>query len=102
MSLPRPTHDRRLEDKGIEGMTDNPSDDTFDKVRLYRELVLQYEKLDEEIDALIMAANGVPDKMSPEDRSRYRELAQRRDELQNEMRWLEQQLMEEDDSSKSE
>ncbi|MBZ0300594.1 MAG: hypothetical protein K8J31_12670 [Anaerolineae bacterium] len=82
-------------------MSDNPND-SFDKVRLYRELVLQYEKIDEEIDALIMAVNGVPDKMSPTDRARYRELARRRDELQNEMRWLEQQLMEEDDQTKTE
>ena len=82
-------------------MADNPND-TFDKVRLYREVVLQYEKVDEEIDALIMAANGVPDKLSPAERDRYRELARRRDELQNEMRWLEQQLMEEDDQPKTE
>ncbi len=82
-------------------MADN-SDDTFDKVRLYRELVLQYEQIDEEIDALIMAVNGVPEKLSPHERDRYRELARRRDELQNEMRWLEQQLMEEDDQTKTE
>jgi hypothetical protein len=77
-------------------------DDSFDKVRRYRELVLRYEKLDEVIDALIMAAGGVPDKMSPDDRERYRELARQRDELQNEMRWLEQQLMEEDDQTRTE
>jgi hypothetical protein len=82
-------------------MTDNPND-TFDKVRLYRELVLQYEQIDEAIDALIMAANGVPDKMSLEDRTRYHELARRRDELQNEMRWLEQQLMGDDEQSPTE
>jgi chromosome segregation ATPase len=78
-------------------MSDQP-DDSFDKVRQYRELVLQYEKIDEEIDALIMAVDGVPDKLSPADRDRYREMANRRDELQNEMRWLEQQLMAEDDN----
>jgi hypothetical protein len=82
-------------------MADNP-DDTFDKVRLYRELVLEYEKIDAEIDALIMAVDGAPDKMSAQERAHYRELARRRDELQNEMRWLEQQLMEEDDQSKTE
>jgi hypothetical protein len=76
-------------------MSDQPND-SYDKVRLYRELVLQYEKIDEEIDALIMAVDGVPDRLSPADRDRYRQLANRRDELQNEMRWLEQQLMADD------
>ena len=82
-------------------MSDQPND-SLDKVRQYRELVLQYEKIDEEIDALIMAVDGVPDKLSSADRDRYRELANRRDELQNEMRWLEQQLMAEDDQSTTE
>lgn len=78
-------------------MSDQPGD-SFDKVRQYRELVLQYEKIDEEIDTLIMAVDGVPDKLSSTNRERYRALANRRDELQNEMRWLEQQLMAEDDN----
>ena len=73
------------------------SNDTQDKVQMYREIVLQYEQLDEQIDALIMAADGMPDKLSPEDLVLYRDLARRRDDLQNEMRWLEQQLMDEDD-----
>ena len=74
------------------------SDDTHDKLERYRAIVLQYEQLDEEIDALIMASNGIPDHMPPEDRARYRDLARRRDEVQNEMRWLESQLMEDDES----
>jgi hypothetical protein len=82
-------------------MSDQPND-SFDKVRQYRELVLQYEKIDEEIDALIMAVDGMAEKLSAADRDRYRELANRRDELQNEMRWLEQQLMAEDDQSTTE
>jgi hypothetical protein len=82
-------------------MLDNSSD-TFGKVHRYRELVLQYEEIDEEIDALIMAVGGVPDKFSPQDRDRYRALANRRDELQNEMRLLEQQLMAEDDQAHTE
>lgn len=82
-------------------MAETPND-SYDKVRLYRELVLQYEKIDEDIDALIMAVDGVTEKLSPDDRARYRELARRRDELQNEMRWLEQQLMGEDDQTKTE
>ncbi|MAS33238.1 MAG: hypothetical protein CL610_04485 [Anaerolineaceae bacterium] len=78
------------------------SSDSYDKVRLYRELVLKYEEIDAEIDALIMAVSGAPDKLSSTERDRYRELARRRDELQNEMRWLEQQLMGEDDPDKTE
>ena len=74
------------------------SDDSQDKLKRYREIVLQYEQLDEEIDALIMASDGIPDQMSSEDRARYRDLARRRDEIQNEMRWLESQLMDDDET----
>lgn len=72
-------------------------DNTQDKIQRYRQIVLQYEQVDAEIDALIMAADGMPDKMSPADLKRYRDLAHQRDELQNEMRWLESQLLDEED-----
>ena len=72
-------------------------DSTQDKIQRYREIVLQYEEIDEEIDALIMASDGMPDKMSPEAKERYRTLAASRDELQNEMRWLERQLLDEEE-----
>jgi len=72
-------------------------DNTQDKVQRYRAIVLQYEQIDEEIDALIMASDGMPDKMSPEDKDHYRQLAARRDELQNVMRWLEYQLMDQEE-----
>lgn len=78
-------------------MADNKPNDTQDKVKMYRELVLQYEDIDAEIDALIMAADGMPERMTAEAMTRYRELARRRDDLQNEMRWLEQQLMDEEE-----
>jgi hypothetical protein len=71
-------------------------DSTQDKVQRYREIVLQYEALDEAIDALIMAAEGKPENLSPDGFQRYRDLAHQRDELQNEMRWLEQQLLDDD------
>jgi hypothetical protein len=45
-----------------------------------------------------MASDGIPDHMSSEDRARYRDLARRRDEIQNEMRWLESQLLEDDET----
>lgn len=76
-------------------MAEEPND-TQDKVQMYREIVLQYEQIDEEIDALIMAADGMPDKLSPDELAHYRDLARRRDDLQNEMRWLEQQLMDDE------
>jgi hypothetical protein len=74
-------------------MLNDEKDSTQDKLQRYREIVLQYEALDEEIDKLIMAADGKPENMSPDDLGRYRNLANRRDELQNEMRWLESQLL---------
>jgi len=77
-------------------MGDNDSD-LAQQVQYYRKVVLQYEALDEEIDNLIMAHGGTSDKMSPEDHARYRELARQRDELLNEMRTLEQQLLDDDE-----
>jgi hypothetical protein len=67
--------------------------DTLHQVQNYRKLVLLYEAVQQEINALIHAAGGATEKMSAADRARYRELARRRDELQNDMRYLEQQLL---------
>jgi hypothetical protein len=75
---------------------DDEKDSTLDKVQRYREIVLQYEELDSEIDRLIMASDGKPENMPREDLLRYRNLAHKRDELQNEMRWLESQLLDDD------
>ena len=61
-------------------------------VHQYQELVLAYEALDKEIDALIMAHGGSSEKMPPEDLGRYRLLARRRDDLQGEMHELEMEL----------
>lgn len=77
-------------------MTDNQKSD-LDKVQMYRTIVLQYEAVDAEIDALIMAHGGGSEKMTDEGRAHYRELANRRDELLNEMRLLEKQLLDDDD-----
>jgi hypothetical protein len=65
------------------------------RVQNYRKMVLLYEALDAEIDALIAAQGGVPE--NEEYLARYRNLARRRDELQNEIRLLEQQLTLDDD-----
>ena len=61
-------------------------------VHQYQELVLAYEALDKEIDALIMAHGGSSEKMPQEDLERYRLLARRRDDLQGEMHELEMEL----------
>jgi hypothetical protein len=66
--------------------------DLQQQVRLYNELVLRYEELDHEIDRLIMLHGGKSDRMSADDHTRYRQMARERDELQNEMRGLEQML----------
>ena len=72
-------------------MVDEP-DDTLHSIQFYQVYVMQYEKLDEEIDQLIMDNGGTSDKMPPEARTRYRQLAHKRDEVLNEMRRLEKRL----------
>jgi hypothetical protein len=68
------------------------------RVQEYRKTVLIYESLHAEINALIKANNGSSDSMSEVDRQRYRELARKRDEVMNEMRWLESQLLDEEEN----
>ncbi len=62
------------------------------QVQKYRKMVLLYEALDEEIDDLLTAHGGGTEHMSDIERTRYRELARKRDEVLNEMRILEQEL----------
>ena len=66
--------------------------DSLTLVHKYQELVLAYEALDKEIDALIMAHGGSSEKMPPEDLERYRNLARQRDDVQGEMHELEMEL----------
>ena len=66
--------------------------DSLAMVHKYQELVLTYEALDKEIDALIMAHGGSSEKMPPEDLERYRDLARKRDDVQGEMHELEMEL----------
>ncbi len=68
-----------------------PEDDTRQRIEIYRELVLRYEKLDEEIDAYI-ARHGSIEQMDDEYLAHYRTMARQREDLQNEMRMLEHQL----------
>lgn len=74
------------------------SNDVLSKVESYRKAVLVYEDLQKQINHLLKSHRGSSDKMSEVDRRRYRELAHRRDEAMNEMRWLENQLLENDAS----
>ncbi|MDZ4764618.1 MAG: hypothetical protein SGI73_08700 [Chloroflexota bacterium] len=73
--------------------------DLSNQVQTYRQLVLRYEALDEEIDALIMAHGGTSEKMPAADLRRYRDLARQRDELLNEMRLMEHQLLLDEDEN---
>ena len=66
--------------------------DELERVQKYRELVLLYESLDHQIDDLIMQYDGGTENMPPDALARYRELAHQRDEVQNDMRALEQEL----------
>lgn len=66
------------------------------QVQRYRELVLRYEALDAEIDELIMSYGGKMEQMPHEALTRYRALARERDDVQNEMRQLEQLLLDDD------
>ena len=66
--------------------------DSLALVQKYQTLVLEYEALDKEIDALIMAHGGSSEKMPLEDLERYRDLARKRDDVQGEMHELEMEL----------
>lgn len=66
--------------------------DDLSQVQQYRAVVLRYEALDEQIDALIMRYGGSSEKMPPADFALYRQLAAERDEIFSQMRELEQEL----------
>jgi hypothetical protein len=70
--------------------------DLLDKVQTYRDLVLTYERLNAEISQLLTENDGATENMSQGDVQRYRTLARQRDEVLNEMRVLERQLLDED------
>lgn len=66
-------------------------DDIIQKINTYRDLVVQYEALDEAIDTLL-DSHSSEDSLTAEEMRRYRELARQRDDVQNAMRVLEEQL----------
>jgi phage-related protein len=73
------------------------SDDMMKQVQTYRSKVTTYEELRQQIDDLLSLHGGV-ENMSPDEVAHYRELARQRDVTLSEMRWLEQQLLDEDDT----
>lgn len=73
-------------------MSDNRQQNALQLIQKYQELVLLYESLDKEIDSLIMSHGGGSENLPPEELSRYRHLARRRDDVLNEMRELELEL----------
>lgn len=77
---------------------DSGAPDSGDLVQRYQAHVGRYEALDEEIDALLMLHGGHTEDMPFLDLARYRKLARERDELESEIRALEQQLNLDDES----
>ncbi len=79
-------------------MTTPGDENMLDKVQNYRKIVLIYEGLNQKINALLEMNNGATENMSTDDFDQYRIWARQRDELQNEMRQIEQQLLDDDNT----
>lgn len=75
-------------------MSDN---NDLNSLHLYRNLVLDYEAVNREINALFHVHQGGTETMTEQEFAHYRELAKRRDELFNEIKVMEQQLLDEED-----
>ncbi|NDJ75705.1 MAG: hypothetical protein GYB65_05560 [Chloroflexi bacterium] len=73
-----------------------PETGDLNLVQQYRKLVLTYEALDEEIDALLARHDGATENMSDEDYDHYRALAYRRDDIYNQMKAIERQILDDD------
>ncbi len=71
----------------------------IERVRQYKQLVLEYEALDEEIDTLLAQHGGATEKMPDEAYQRYRELANHRDYVYNQMKRLEREIFPDDEVS---
>jgi hypothetical protein len=74
-----------------------PSSEVRAAIVYYQQVVHSYEALDERIDALLASYGGNVDQMSDTDKQHYREMARQRDELQNELRILEHDLLDADE-----
>jgi hypothetical protein len=77
-------------------MSNNPQDqDPVARIREYRESVLAYEALDQQIDTFFKSLSGHRDHLSEGEYARYKELAKLRDDAYNRMKGLEQGLLDE-------
>ena len=65
-------------------------------VEEYQKLRQGYERLDQEIDALLAKSGGNSDQMPREDLNNYRAMFRKRSEIQNDLRILEQKLLGDD------
>lgn len=85
-------------------MTDNQLPDEskrspdLSKVQEYRQLTLEYENLDGQVDALLARYDGATENMPDAEYDHYRELARHRDLVYSQMKALEQQLFPDDDT----
>lgn len=70
----------------------------LEQLSLYRTAADNYEALKRQIDSLLSPYQGDADQMPPDERVQYKALARRRDEILTEMRWLEQQLLDDTES----
>jgi uncharacterized protein YukE len=61
----------------------------------YQQCVLEYERLDQEIDALLSAHGGASRNLSSQEFAQYRQLVTQRDLAYNTMKTLEQTLLDE-------
>jgi hypothetical protein len=80
-----------------EPSNDHELPDDKGQVEQYRQFVLEYEQLDEEIDTLLERNHGGTEDMSKGDYQHYKELAARRDDVYNEIKALEATLLNDDD-----
>lgn len=69
-----------------------PESELLQNITTYQDLVLRYEDAHARINALLHAHGGATEHMSEIEITQYRVLARQRDELLNEMRFLEQLL----------
>ncbi|WP_119072554.1 hypothetical protein [Aggregatilinea lenta] len=76
-----------------------PNPDDLNRIQAYQQMVLKYEALDEEIDALLTRFNGATENMPDREFAHYRRLAYERDETYNQMKELERQILLDDDSA---
>ena len=65
----------------------------LEKIAIYQTLVKQYELIDHHIDQLIMKYGGASINMTELALQQYRQLADQRTALLNEMRVLEEELL---------